>query len=306
MNLFSRFGRVVVLMGGTSGEREVSLKSGSAVLAALLRKGVNAVGLDAGADLLDRLSQEKFDRAFITLHGRGGEDGTVQGVLELLGLPYTGSGLLGSALGMDKCRTKQLWAGVGLPTPAFQILSPETNLESVAQSLGFPLAVKPSREGSSLGVARVDSLSELASAYAYAASLDPEVVAERWIVGSEYTVGILGKEVLPVIRLQPARGFYDYHAKYEADDTLYRLPCGLSAADEAAMQALALRAFTSLACSGWGRVDLMQDAEGNAWLLEVNTSPGMTDHSLVPMAARAAGIDFDSLVLRILEATLHG
>ncbi len=298
------FGRVAVLMGGTSGERAVSLKSGAAVLAALQRRGVDAVGMDVGGNVLAQLLPERFDRVFIALHGRGGEDGTLQGGLDLIGLPYTGSGVLGSALGMDKGRTKQLWAGVGLPTPAFQVLTETTDLRQVVATLGLPLAIKPSREGSSLGITRVNESAALAAAYAKAAALDAEVIAERWIVGQEYTVGILNGVALPVIGLEAARDFYDYHAKYEADDTVYRLPCGLSAEDETAVQQLALRAFASLGCRGWGRIDVMRDAKGAFWLLEVNTVPGMTDHSLVPMAARAAGIDFDALVVRILETSL--
>ena len=299
----ARFGRVAVLMGGTSGERAVSLKSGSAVLAALQRRGIDAVGMDVGHDVLTLLAQGKFDRVFIALHGRGGEDGTLQGGLEMLGLPYTGSGVLGSALGMDKCRTKQLWAGIGLPTPAFQVLTADTDWDRVVSELGLPLAVKPSREGSSLGVTRVNDPSALAHAYASAAALDSEVIAERWIVGQEYTVALLGDTALPVIGLEAAQDFYDYHAKYEANDTIYRLPCGLSATEEAAMQQLAARAFRAVGCHSWGRVDIMRDATGAPWLLEVNTVPGMTDHSLVPMAAQAAGISFDELVVRILAMT---
>ena len=306
MTRSSDVGRVVVLMGGTSGERAVSLKSGAAVLAALQRRGIDAVGIDAGPDLLVRLAQEKFDRAFIALHGRGGEDGTLQGGLEWLGLPYTGSGVLGSALGMDKCRTKQLWAGVGLPTPTFRILTAETRFEEVIAALGLPLAVKPSREGSSLGITRVDTLEALAEAYHKAAALDPVVIAERWIMGREYTVGLLGDQTLPVIALEPAHGFYDYHAKYVANDTRYFLPCGLSKEEETALQQLASRAFAALGCGGWGRVDILCDNTGAPWLLEVNTAPGMTDHSLVPMAARAIGIDFDELVIRILESVGRG
>ncbi len=299
----ARFGRVAVLMGGSSGERLVSLKSGGAVLAALQRSGIDAVGIDAGRDVLAQLAGGDFDRVFIALHGRGGEDGTLQGGLEMLGLPYTGSGVLGSALGMDKCRTKQLWAGLGLPTPAFRVLTADTDLGQVIADLGLPLAVKPSREGSSLGVTRVNESADLAAAYAKAASLDSEVIAERWIIGREYTVSLLGGVALPVIGLEAAQEFYDYHAKYEANDTVYSVPCGLSAPEEAELQRLAVRAFAALGCSGWGRVDIMRDTAGVPWLLEVNTVPGMTDHSLVPMAALAAGIRFDELVVRILEAT---
>lgn len=299
----SHLGRVAVLMGGESAERAISIKSGEAVLAALLRRGVDAVGIDAGRDVLEKLTRGNFDRAFIALHGRGGEDGTLQGGLEILGLPYTGSGVLGSALGMDKYRAKQLWAGMGFPTPAFRILTAETDFDGVVEELGLPLAVKPSREGSSIGITRVDQPTALATAYAKAAILDPEVIAERWIVGREYTVGLLGEMALPVIELEVAHGFYDYHAKYEANDTIYRVPCGLSKEKEVTLQRLAVRAFAALGCGGWGRVDIMCDVAGSPWLLEVNTAPGMTDHSLVPMAARAAGLEFDELVIRILEMT---
>jgi len=299
----TNWGRVAVLMGGNSAERPISLKSGNAVLAALLRRGVDAFGIDVGADVLERLIQEKANRVFIALHGRGGEDGTIQGALEILNLPYTGSGVLGSALGMDKCRAKQLWDGIGLPTPPFRVLAPTTNWEQVAAELGLPLAVKPVREGSSLGITRVDDAGALREAYVTARAFDHVVIAERWIIGREYTVGILGDMPLPVIELRTTRDFYDYYAKYEANDTRYHIPCGLTTAEETQLQEVALQAFTILGCGGWGRVDIMRDHDGAPWLLEVNTAPGMTDHSLVPMAARALGIDFDELVMRILAAT---
>jgi D-alanine-D-alanine ligase len=299
-----RFGKVVVLMGGQSAEREVSLKSGQAVLDALLRQGVDAHKLDAGPDVLEQLGQGGYDRAFIALHGRGGEDGVIQGALEVLGLPYTGSGVQGSALGMDKYRCKLLWRGMGLPTADFVMLEETSDLEAAA-GLGFPLMIKPVHEGSSIGMARVEDRAGLESAWQEAARYDSEVMAERWITGAEYTAAILGDEVLPLIRLETPRTFYDYEAKYRADNTLYHCPCGLEKVQELAAQELALRAFRAVGARGWGRVDLMLDEAGRFMLLEVNTVPGMTDHSLVPMAARARGIAFDELVCRILETSLE-
>lgn len=298
-----RFGKVVVLMGGQSAEREISLKSGQAVLDALIRKGVDAHGLDAGPDVLTRLSDGGYDRAFIALHGRGGEDGVIQGALETLGLPYTGSGVQGSALGMDKFRCKLLWRGLGLPTADFELMRDAADLDA-ATELGFPLMIKPVHEGSSIGMARVDDREGLEAAWRAAAEYDSEVMAERWITGSEYTVTILGEEALPMIRLQTPRAFYDYEAKYRADNTQYLCPCGLEGRREQEAQALALQAFHAVGASGWGRVDLMLDEADRFMLLEVNTVPGMTDHSLVPMAARARGIEFDELVWRILETSL--
>ncbi len=297
------FGKVAVLMGGQSAEREVSLRSGQAVLAALLRQGVDAYAVDVGADVMAQLADAEFDRAFVALHGRGGEDGVIQGALETVGLPYTGSGVSGSALGMDKYRCKLLWKGLGLPTADFVMLQSESDLEAAA-ALGFPLMIKPSHEGSSVGMARVENRDELCSAWQDAAQYDADVMAEKWIAGAEFTAAILGDEVLPLIRLETPHVFYDYAAKYEANDTTYLCPCGLSEEQEQEVQALALRAFRSVDANGWGRVDLMQDDSGHFLLLEVNTSPGMTDHSLVPMAARALGIEFDGLVWRILESTL--
>ncbi|HEX5362110.1 MAG TPA: D-alanine--D-alanine ligase [Fluviicoccus sp.] len=301
-----QFGRVAVLFGGTSAEREISLISGKAVLEALLAAGVDAEAFDPAERPIAEV--RAFDRAFIVLHGRGGEDGTMQGALELLGVPYTGSGVLASALGMDKARTKQLWLGCGLPTPSYRRLSADTDFADVVAELGLPVMVKPVREGSSIGMRKVETREDLPGAYEFAARYDREIIAERWITGREYTIVILGDRALPVIRLQPhqSHGFYDFEAKYQANDTQYLCPCGLPAEDEARLQALALEAFAAVGANGWGRIDAMQDEEGRFWLLEVNTVPGMTDHSLVPMAARASGLDFGSLVLAILAQTLDG
>jgi D-alanine-D-alanine ligase len=298
----ARFGKVAVLFGGTSAEREVSLKSGRAVLEALLRGGVDAHGVDVvDNSILETLRSGGFARAFIVLHGRGGEDGVIQGALETLGLPYTGSGVLGSALGMDKVRTKQIWQAAGLPTPKFLVLENEADLGRVEVELGFPVMIKPAHEGSSIGMSKVERAADLPAAWAAAMQYDRAVLAERWITGREYTASMLGEQALPLIRLETSHAFYDYQAKYFADDTRYHCPCGLPEAEELQLRALAQRAFRAVAASGWGRVDFMCDHNGQPYLIEVNTVPGMTDHSLVPMAARAAGIDFDALVLRILE-----
>ncbi|MDO8330008.1 MAG: D-alanine--D-alanine ligase [Fluviicoccus sp.] len=301
-----QFGRVAVLFGGTSAEREISLISGQAVLDALKAGGIDAEAFDPARRPIAEVVA--YDRAFIVLHGRGGEDGTVQGALELLGVPYTGSGVLASALGMDKARTKQLWLGCGLPTPSYRRLSAETDFASVVAELGLPLMIKPVREGSSIGMRKVETLEDLPGAYSFAAQYDSEIIAERWITGREYTIVILGGRALPVIRLQPhqSHGFYDFEAKYQANDTQYLCPCGLSPEDEGRLQAVALEAFTAVGARGWGRIDAMQDQDGRFWLLEVNTVPGMTDHSLVPMAARADGMDFGQLVRTILAQTLDG
>ena len=296
----SSFGKVAVLMGGMSAEREISLKSGAAVLAALTRRSVDAHGVDVGTDIVSVLQASEFDRAFIALHGRGGEDGVIQGVLETLAIPYTGSGVLGSALSMDKVRTKLVWQAAKAPTPDFVLLGAESPWEDIAAYLGLPLAVKPVHEGSSLGATRVEAVEDIETAWRAAAEFDDMVMAEPWIRGDEYTVAILGEVALPVIRLETPRSFYDYAAKYAANDTQYHCPCGLDADAEAGLQSLALDAFTVLAAEAWGRVDLMLDDEGQPWLLENNTVPGLTDHSLVPMAAAAAGIEFDELVWRIL------
>ncbi len=298
------FGKVAVLMGGWSAERAVSLRSGQAVLAALLARGVDAHGVDVGRDILRTLSDGGFDRAFVILHGRGGEDGVIQGALEILGLPYTGSGVMASALGMDKLRTKQLWLGMGLPTPPYRIVESAAELADAAAALGLPLAVKPSAEGSSIGISRVNDASQIQAAWERATACNSPVLVEPWIQGCEYTGGVLQGEALPLIRLETPREFYDYEAKYHADDTRYLCPCGLPEAQENALRELVCKAFAAVGGSGWGRVDVMMDAQDRPWLLEVNTAPGMTDHSLVPMAARVAGLSFEELVWRILETSL--
>ncbi|TVP50891.1 MAG: D-alanine--D-alanine ligase [Halomonas sp.] len=294
-------GNVVVVYGGTSAEREVSLKSGAAVLDALKRKGVNVQGYDLRDKGLVGLEQLAPSVVFVALHGRGGEDGTLQGALELLGIPYTGSGVLASALGMDKQRTKQVWSAVGLPTPESIMLDASSDWSAVVAELGLPLIVKPVHEGSTLGISIVKSQAALEQAYRDAAQFDARVMAERFVVGEEYTVALLGDQVLPAIRVEVPGGFYDYEAKYIANTTQYHLPCGLSAEQEAELAALCQQAFAAIGGVGWGRVDVMRDGGGHFWLLEVNTVPGMTDHSLVPQAAAHAGIDFDDLVLQILN-----
>lgn len=299
------FGRVAVLFGGKSAEREVSLKSGNAVLSALQAAGVDAFGIDVGDDFLQRLASEKIDRAFIVLHGRGGEDGSMQGLLECAGIPYTGSGILASALAMDKLRTKQVWHSLGLPTPRHAVLTSQADCEAAAAELGFPLIVKPAHEGSSIGMAKVESVEALIAAWQDAARYDSQVLVEQWIAGPEYTVAVLRGEVLPPVGLGTPHTFYDYDAKYLADDTQYRIPCGLSAEKEAELKELTARACEAVGTQGWARADVMQDASGQFWLLEVNTVPGMTDHSLVPMAARAAGLDFQQLVLAILADSVE-
>lgn len=300
----AHFGKVAVLMGGSSSEREVSLKSGAAVLQSLLRSGVDAHHFDPSSEDLLQMRQAGFDRAFIILHGSGGEDGVIQGALETIGLPYTGTGVMGSALGMDKLRTKQLWQGMGLPTPAYQVLTGESDFVEVAKVVGLPMVVKPATEGSSIGMSKVTAVEELAQAWQLAARSEATVLAEHWIDGAEYTVAILQGEALPLIRIETPHAFYDYAAKYQSDDTRYICPCGLAPTQELALQKFALTAFEAVGCHGWGRVDLMCDAQDKGWLIEVNTVPGMTDHSLVPMAAKAAGIEFDELVWRILETSV--
>ncbi len=295
------FGKVAVLFGGRSAEREVSLKSGAAVLAALQRSGVDAHAFDPATQNLQALVDEGFDRAFIALHGRFGEDGTVQGALELLGIPYTGSGVMASALGMDKWRTKLVWQAANLPIPNYALLDEHSDWDGVARQLGLPLFVKPANEGSSVGISKVKAAGELRAAYREAALHDKLVIAESFIGGGEYTAAILGEQALPVIKIEPANEFYDYEAKYLRNDTRYLCPSGLSAAQEAEMQRLAQQAFALIGGQGWGRVDFLMSESGQPYLLEINTSPGMTDHSLVPMAARQAGIGFEQLVLRVLE-----
>lgn len=304
------FGKVGVLFGGGSAEREISLRSGNAVLAALLSRGVDAHPFDPAEHALGDLEQAGFDRVFVILHGRGGEDGTLQGMLDLMGLPYTGSGVMASALGMDKWRTKLVWRGAGLPVPDFVMLDEQSDWDAVVARLGLPLFVKPAREGSSVGVIKVKQAGELASACAEAARHDPLVLAEKAMSGGEYTVAVMGEgsnlRALPAIRIVPATEFYDYEAKYFRDDTRYLCPCGLPEEQEAAMRDLALRAFQVLGCRGWARVDVLLDEAGMPYLLEVNTAPGMTDHSLVPMAARVAGMDFPELCVQVLALASHG
>lgn len=295
------FGKVAVLMGGHSAERAVSLKSGAMILAALKKKGVDAHAFDPRELGLETLAARRFARVFIALHGRYGEDGTVQGALELFGIPYTGSGVLASALAMDKWHAKLVWQACGIPTPRSELLTHQTDLQGVATRLGLPLMVKPANEGSSIGMTKVKSARDLHEAYALAANYDSVVMAEAFVSGVELTAAILGDTPLPLIELETPREFYDYEAKYSAVDTRYIIPSGLPPDAERIIQEEALRAFKTLSCSGWGRVDLMLDRTGKPYFLEVNTSPGMTDHSLVPMAARHAGLSFEDLCLRILE-----
>ena len=307
--LTNKFGKVAVLLGGKSGEREVSLKSGHAVLAALLRQGLDAHAFDTASQELSAL--KVFDNVMINLHGRGGEDGTIQGVLELMGIPYTGSGVMASSVGMDKWRTKLLWKALNIATPDFEVVNAQSDFAAIENKLGLPLFVKPANEGSSIGITKVKNKGELQAAYQFAAKADPLVIAEKFVGGGEYTVGILedakaGLIALPIIRIVPKNEFYDYEAKYLRDDTEYLCPCGLSAEKEMQIKTEALQAFRVIGCTGWGLVDFLMDEVGNHYFLEVNTSPGMTDHSLVPMAAKAAGINFDELVIKIMESANVG
>jgi len=300
------YGKVAVLMGGHSAEREISLISGAAVVQALQAAGVDAQAVDAADDkLYARLINGGYARAFIALHGRGGEDGVIQGMLETVGIPYTGSDVLGSALGMDKLRTKQVWQSAGIPTPAFSVLSSRAGVDAAQDELRYPVIVKPPHEGSSIGISKVDTADTLLAAWGRAVCYDDTVLVEQWIEGVEYTAGILGDEVLPLIRLETPNTFYDYDAKYKTDTTRYLIPCGLEAGKEAELQALSLAACRAVGASGWGRVDFMLDASGQPWFIEINTVPGLTDHSLVPMAAKAVGIDFSQLVCRILDSSLE-
>ncbi len=302
----SQFGKVAVLLGGKSAEREVSLMSGAAVLEALRSRGIDAHGFDPAQRPLEDLLREGFARAFIALHGRYGEDGTVQGALELLNIPYTGSGVMASALAMDKWRTKLVWQAVGIPTPRFETLTAASDFAAVAAKLGLPIIVKPSREGSTIGLTKVTQGDQLEAAFHLAVKHDAMVLAEQFMSGSELTASILGDTALPLIRIAAASGLYDYHAKYFADDTQYFCPSGLPQAQEQVLQTLSLRAFQIVGCSGWGRVDIMLDQNGAPHLLEVNTSPGMTSHSLVPMAAKVHGLAFPDLVIRILDSAHVG
>jgi D-alanine-D-alanine ligase len=300
----AEFGRVAVLLGGDSVERDISLISGKAVLAALQRRGVDAHPFDPRDRRLEELASDGFDRAWIALHGPGGEDGVMQGALEWLGIPYTGSGVLASSLTMDKLKTKRVVVGAGFEAPPYVVLSSPDDLPRALAEVGLPLMIKPASQGSSLGIAKVKTAAELPPAYAAARAVDPIVFAERFVQGEEYTVGILQDLALPSIRIKPATEFYDYEAKYFRDDTQYHCPSGLSAADEAALGATALATFRVTDCYGWGRVDFMRDAATSRfYFIEINTTPGMTDHSLVPMAARQAGIDFETLVWRVLETS---
>ena len=295
----SDFGKVAVLFGGTSAEREVSLNSGSRVLAALQGQGIDVHAFDPATQTLDDL--KGYDRAFIALHGRHGEDGTIQGALEVMHIPYTGSGVLASALAMDKFRTKLMWQAAGLPVPEYALLNADSDFAEIEEQLGLPLFVKPAREGSSIGVTKVKERGALKAAYEEAARHDPLVIAEKGVMGGEYTVGIVGDEVLPIIKIVPATEWYDYEAKYNRDDTQYLCPCGLPEAKEMEIRKGALEAFRILGGRGWGRVDFLMDEVGNHYFLEVNTAPGMTDHSLVPMGARVAGMEYPALVRRVLE-----
>ena len=299
----SQFGRVAVLLGGNSSEREVSLISGKAVLAGLERRGLDVIGFDPAERALTDLLTLKIDRVWIALHGPGGEDGTVQGALEFLGVPYSGSGVMGSAIGMDKLRTKRLCQAVGVPTSSFVVLRDAQDLATALETLGLPVFVKPGSQGSSVGMARVERAEDLKAAWELALRYDPVVFAESLIPGAEYTVSILQGSALPSIRIETPRTFYDYEAKYLRNDTRYFCPSGLSGPAEDHLGRLALAAYDACGAEGWGRADFMMDRTGRPLLLEINTVPGMTDHSLVPMAARAAGIDFDELVWRVLETS---
>jgi D-alanine-D-alanine ligase len=297
----SGFGKIAVLFGGRSAEREISLMSGRNVLDAMRGAGLDAHAFDpAEREILD-LRREGFDRVFIALHGRYGEDGTVQGALELMGIPYTGSGVMASALAMDKVRTKMVWTAAGIPTPRFEVIDADSDWSGVVERLGLPLIVKPVREGSTIGLTKAAAESELPQAYALAARHDPFVMAEEFVAGQELTAGFLGDQSLPLIRIEAPQGNYDYQNKYFSDETKYHCPCGLPDAEEQRIRELVMRSARALGCAGWGRVDLIRRADGSVQFLEMNTSPGMTSHSLVPMAARQAGLSFEQLVLRILE-----
>ena len=302
----AKYGKVAVLFGGASAEREVSLMSGNAVLAALQAAGVDAHAFDPAERDLHILKEEGFDRAFIALHGRGGEDGTVQGALELMGIPYTGSGVMASALSMDKWRTKMVWLAAGLPTPRYAILQHDTDWDAVAAELGLPIFVKPAHEGSSMGATKVTEAGQLRAAWELAARYDSLVIAEEFIAGDELTAPFLEDRALPLVRIVAPEGNYDYQHKYFTDDTRYDCPCGLPAEQEAALQALVMKSARVLGCRGWGRADLILTADGRPYLLEMNTSPGMTGHSLVPMSGSVAGLDFTALCLRILDGARLG
>ena len=297
------YGKVAVLMGGWSAEREISLLSGGAVLTALQQQGIDAHGVDVGHDIASVLAAGDYSRALIMLHGRGGEDGAMQGLLEVMGLPYTGSGILGSALAMDKLRCKQVWAAEGYPIPEYMVLEDEQDCNDAIEKLGLPLIIKPALEGSSIGMSKVEVEEEMLPAFNIAHECEGTVLAEKWITGAEYTAAILNHKVLPMIRLETDRKFYDYVAKYEANDTRYICPCGLEQSKERELGSIMLKAFDAIDASGWGRVDFMLDANGQPSLIEANTVPGMTSHSLVPMAAKQGGIEFNELVIEILRSS---
>jgi D-alanine-D-alanine ligase len=297
----SGFGKIAVLMGGRSAEREISLMSGSNVLEALRQAGMDAHGFDPAEREIFGLKRDGFERVFIALHGRYGEDGTVQGALELMGIPYTGSGVMASALAMDKVRTKMVWTAAGIPTPRFEVIDAQSDWAGVAGRLGLPLIVKPVREGSTIGLTRVAQAADLPQAYALAARHDALVMAEEFISGEELTGGFLGDQALPLIRIEAPQGNYDYQNKYFSDETKYHCPCGLPEAEELRIRGMVMQSARALGCAGWGRADLIRRTDGSVQFLEMNTSPGMTGHSLVPMAARQAGLSFGDLVTRILE-----
>lgn len=300
----AEFGKVAVLMGGTAAEREISLNSGNAVFQALKQNGIDALAVDVTGSPIDALAGIKVDRVFNIMHGRGGEDGVLQGVLQVMGIPYTGSGVMASALSMDKLRTKLCWQGMGLTTPKWFVMQSQQDIDACIATLGFPVIVKPAQEGSSIGMSKANTREELVEALRVALQYQCAVYAEQWVQGKEYTVGILDGEALPAIRLETPNVFYDFEAKYRASTTQYHCPCGLSAEREKQLQALAVKACQGLDVRGWARVDVFIDDNDAAQLIEVNTVPGMTDHSLVPMAAKAAGVDFNQLVWRILETSL--
>jgi D-alanine-D-alanine ligase len=298
------FGRVAVMMGGSAAERAVSLRSGAAVYHALKQKGIDVIAIDVTGSPIDALADHKIDRVFNIIHGRGGEDGVLKGVLEVMGLPYTGSGVMASALAMDKLRTKLCWRGYGLATPQWYLLQNENDIDGCIEKLGFPVIVKPAQEGSSIGMSKAGNREELVKALTLASEFNCDVYAEAWVTGKEYTVAILNGKALPVIRLETPNAFYDYEAKYQATTTQYHCPCGLNEQEESELGRLAVKAGEVVGIKGWARVDVFIDSKGQYQLIEINTVPGMTDHSLVPMAARQAGIDFEELVWRILETSL--
>lgn len=301
----AEFGRVAVLMGGRSAERDISMISGKAVLAGLQRKGIDAYGIDVSFDICHKLASGQFDRAFVVLHGRGGEDGEIQGFLQAINMPYTGSGVTASVLSMNKRISKQNWQQQGLPTAKYEQVTKATDTEQLIKQLGLPLIIKPVNEGSSIGMSKVNDAASLQAAIELALKYDADVIAEQWIQGEEYTVAVLDGEPLPAIRLKTPNEFYDFEAKYQSNSTEYLCPCGLDLQSEEQMQQLAMQAFESLGMTGWGRIDFMRDGAGEFYLLEANSVPGMTDHSLVPMAAKQAGLDFDALVWRILQTSIR-